>query len=71
MTEMEAVRKTGRVMMEAMNRQIEIQREETNRQIDIQREEGERNDNRYRQLVKEQQLTHREDTNTLTGQLRE
>ena len=65
---MEAVKEMGRVMMEVMNRQIEIQREETNRQIDLQREERERNDSRYRQLVEEQQRTHREDTNTLTGQ---
>ena len=69
MTEMEAVREMGRVMMEAVNRQIESQREETNRQIQIQREERERNENTYKHLIEEKQRTHKEDTNTLTGQL--
>ena len=58
MTEMEVVREMGRVMMETVNRRIEVQREER-----------EKNEDRYRQLVEEQQRSHREDTNTLTGQL--
>ena len=73
--EIEAIKEMGKVMMEAINKQMET----VNRQIEMQREERERNEERYRQrevkteeafkqLIKEQQQSHREDTEVLAGQ---